>query len=48
MFGEGLFNGISTFMGYLMPTSSLYKNSSDIIKPLAGWEEESSYLSQVY
>ena len=26
-----LFNGISTFKGYLMPKSSLYKNSSGTI-----------------
>ena len=26
-----LFNDISTFMGYLMPKSSLYKNSSGTI-----------------
>ena len=31
-----LFNGISTLMGYLMPKSSIQKNSSDTIKPIAG------------
>ena len=30
-----LFNGISTFVGYLMPKPSLY-NSSDIIQPTVG------------
>ena len=28
-------NGISIFMGYLMPEKSLEKNSSDYIKPTA-------------
>ena len=31
-----LFNGISIFVGYLMLKPSLLKNSSDIIKPIAG------------
>ena len=30
------FNGISTFMGYLMPKSSFFKNSSGTFLPLAG------------
>ena len=28
-----LFNGISTFVGYLMSKPSVYKNSSDIFQP---------------
>ena len=30
------FNGISTFLGYLMPNPSFYKNSSGTIQPIAG------------
>ena len=35
-----LFNGMSTFMGYLNSKSSLKKNSIDIIKSKAGWIKE--------
>ena len=31
-----LFNGISTFMGYLMPKPSLLKNSNDNIEAIVG------------
>ena len=31
-----LFNGISTFLGYLMPKLSFSKNSCGTIKPIAG------------
>ena len=30
-----LFDGISTFVGYLMPTQSLWKNKRETIKPIA-------------
>ena len=33
---EPLFNGISTFMDYLMPKPSLKKYSDDIIQPITG------------
>ena len=33
------FNGISTFMGYLMSKPSFSKNSSDAIYPIAKWDE---------
>ena len=31
-----LFNGISTFVGYLMPKLFFWKNSSDTILPIVG------------
>ena len=31
-----LFNSISTFVGYLMPKSSLEKNGNDTIQPILG------------
>ena len=43
----GLFNGISTFVDYLIPKSSLQKNSSDTISPIAGGKG-GSYLLQVW
>ena len=42
-----LFNGISTIRGYLMPETSLEKNSSDTIYPLAGGDKE-VHVSQEY
>ena len=35
-----LINSISTFVGYLMPKSSLLKNSSDIIYYLTSWGDK--------
>ena len=32
---SSFFNGISTFMGYLMPRTSLQKSSNDTIQPIA-------------
>ena len=34
-----LFNGISTFVGYLMSKFSLWKRSGDIVQPKAGGNE---------
>ena len=41
-----LFNGISTFVGYLMQKESFKQNSSDSICSIAG-KKRSSYLSLV-
>ena len=41
-----LFNGILTFVGYLIPNLSLYKDSSGTIQPIAGGGGiEMSYFS---
>ena len=42
-----LFNGISTFVGYLMPKPFSKKKSSGTISPIAG-RIRGSYLSQGY
>ena len=33
-----MFNGISTFLGYLIPKPSFWKNSNDTIQPISGRE----------
>ena len=35
-----LFNGISTFLGYLMPKLFSKKNSSGTIQPIYSWEDK--------
>ena len=48
MFGlVSLFNGMSTFVGYLMPKPSFEKNSGDAVQPIAGGIG-GSCLSQEY
>ena len=45
-FGVSIFNGISAFMGYLMPKPSLWKKCTVTIKSITEWEYGGSYLSQ--